>query len=76
MRASMVAQRAAGLVAAQLEIIGRDADILLAQIFRENAPDFAVADEADIPLSGIGCGHGQIFRTRVGIIASGFLPSR
>ena len=53
MRAGMIAQRAAGLVAAQLEVIGGDADILLAQIFREDAPDFAVADEADMPLFGI-----------------------
>src|ERR1700754_2398401 len=56
----MLAQRAAGLVAAQLDIVGGDFDILLAQIFGEDTADLAIADEADIPLSGVsgwGC-HG------------------
>src|SRR5437868_9590577 len=46
---SMVAERP-GIFAVELEIIGADAEILLAQVFGENAPDFAIADQADMPL--------------------------
>jgi hypothetical protein len=41
-----------GLTVVQLDVIGRDPDILLAQVFAENAADFAITDEAYIPLIG------------------------
>src|SRR3984885_533869 len=49
----VVAQRAAALVAAKLDVISGDLDLLLAQVFGEDAPDLAIADQADIPLFGI-----------------------
>ena len=38
-----------GLIAAELDVIGADPDVLLPQVFGENAADLAVADEADMP---------------------------
>ena len=45
----VIAQRA-GLIAIELEIVGADLHVLLAQVFGQDAADFAVADEADVPL--------------------------
>src|ERR1700674_5145935 len=49
----VVAQGAASLVAAQLDVVSGDLDLLLAQVFGEDAADLAIADQADIPLFGI-----------------------
>ena len=46
--------KAACLIAAQLDVVGGDLDVLLAQVLGEDAADFAIADEADVPLLGIG----------------------
>ena len=40
----------AGLIAAELAVIGADLDVLLAQILGEDSSDFAVADESNVPL--------------------------
>src|SRR5581483_11504312 len=56
----VIAQRLSALVAAQLDVVGRDAHVLKAQVFSEDAADLTIADEADIPLPGIGCGRGHV----------------
>ena len=48
----VVAQRCAGR-AAELEVERADRHALRAQVFREDAADFAVADEGDAPAFGI-----------------------
>jgi hypothetical protein len=53
----VLAQRA-GPVAAELDVIGHDRHVLLAQIFGQDATDFAVADKANGPLLRVGQGHG------------------
>ncbi len=45
----MVAQ-GRGLVAAELDVIGADLDVLLAQVLGEDAADLAVTDETHMPL--------------------------
>src|SRR6202022_1019787 len=50
MREGMIAQGAAGLIAAEFGVVGGDLHVLLAQIFSEDAAHFAIADEAYIPL--------------------------
>src|SRR3954470_18537806 len=54
MACGMVAQGGASLIAAQLDVVSGDLHVLLAQILGEDAADFAIADEADIPKSRIG----------------------
>ena len=51
MRRGVIAQRC-GLAVVELDVVGGDPHILLAQVFAENAADFAITDEADIPLIG------------------------
>src|ERR1700733_6729067 len=55
----VVAQGTAALVAAKLDVISGDLDLLLAQVLRKNASDLAIADQADIPLLGVGGGDGH-----------------
>jgi len=50
----MIAQGAAGLIAAELDVVGDHLDVLLAQVLGQNAADFAVAYEAYIPVSWVG----------------------
>jgi hypothetical protein len=50
--ARVVAQRRTG-GAAELQVVRDDRDALRAQILREDAPDLAVADEADLPEPGV-----------------------
>jgi hypothetical protein len=57
----MIAQRTAGLIAAQLDVEGRDLYLPLSQIFGQDAADLAIADEADIPLPGIARSGGHDF---------------
>ena len=44
----MIPQRP-GLIAAELDVIGADLEVLLPQVFGEDTADLAVADEADMP---------------------------
>ena len=60
MRESMVAQGGACLIAAQLDVVGRDLHVLFAQVLGENATHFAIADEAYIPLSWVGRYNGHL----------------
>src|ERR1700761_5116097 len=60
-RRGVVAQRA-GQIVAELEIVGGDPRVLLAEVFGQNAADFAIADKADAPAIGIG-GCGGHFET-------------
>jgi hypothetical protein len=67
-RGSMIAQRSTGLIAAEFDVVGGDLDVLPAQIFGQNAAHFAIADEAYVPISGVGRHHGhskglQIYRS-------------
>jgi hypothetical protein len=41
-----------GLTVIELDIVGGDPHILLPQVFAENAADFAITDEAYVPLIG------------------------
>src|SRR5665213_1036028 len=78
MRGCVIAQGPAGLIAAELEVVGGDLNILLAQVLGEDAADLAVADEAHIPLFRIGrhrCHFEAISRSGA-IIAVEFRPSR
>jgi len=54
MVASMIAQGLACLIAAKFDVVGGNLHILLAQILGKDAADFAVADKAYVPLSGVG----------------------
>ena len=54
----MIAQ-SAGLVVAELEVIGSDPHVLPAQVFGENAADFAITDEAYIPALRVGRDFGH-----------------
>ncbi len=52
MRAGMIAQRAA-LPAVELDVVGRDLDVLLAQILSQDAADLTVTDQSYLPAPGI-----------------------
>ncbi len=45
----MIAQRSS-LFAIELDIVGTDLDVLLAQVLGQDAADLAVADETHVPL--------------------------
>jgi hypothetical protein len=70
MAARMLAQ-GAGLIAAKLDVIGQNLHILLAQVFGEDAPDFAIADKADGPLLWIGRSSGHQGLSRLLLFNSG-----
>jgi hypothetical protein len=50
----VISQGTARLVAAKLDVKGQNLEVLLAKVFGEDAADFAVADKADVPVSGVG----------------------
>src|SRR3954454_20550387 len=79
MRRGVIAQ-GRGLTVVELDVVGGHSDILLAQVFAENTADFAVADEADIPLIGQHHGHlkpsPDFDRCPTKPIVSGYRPSR
>jgi hypothetical protein len=50
-RRGVIAQ-GGGLTVVELDVVGGDPHILLAQVLAENAADLAITDEADIPLVG------------------------
>src|SRR5258708_12149137 len=62
MRERVIAWRPAGLIAAQLDVVGGDLDVLLPQVFGENTPHLAITDKAYVPMPGIGRSH-RHFRT-------------
>ena len=45
----MIPQRS-GLIAAELDVVGADLDVLLAQVLGQDAADLAVADETHMPV--------------------------
>jgi hypothetical protein len=59
----VIAQRI-GLIAAELDVVGTDFDVLLAQVLGQDTAHFAIADEADIPLLRVDgqLSHGTISR--------------
>jgi len=67
----MIAQ-GAGLIVAELEVIGGDPDVLPAQIFGENAAHFAITDEAYIPVPGVGRHLGHFETISIGCPVSNY----
>ena len=54
MGCGVIAQGDPGLIAAELEVVGGDLHILLAQVFGKDTADLAITDKAYTPIPGVG----------------------